>query len=87
MHITTWGYSVRKGYAEAVKWFLMAAKQCLAKAQHNLGLSYENGEGVNWDYAKAVKWYRKAAEQDYALAQVLLGLTYFSGEGHYAIKE
>ena len=31
--------------------------------QFNLGIMYENGEGVPQDYKEAVKWYTKAAEQ------------------------
>ena len=34
-----------------------------AQAQYNLGLMYDNGEGVPEDDGEAVKWYRKAAEQ------------------------
>ena len=38
-------------------------------AQYNLGLMYNNGDGVPQDYKEAVKWYRLAAEQGYAKAQ------------------
>ena len=34
-----------------------------AYAQYNLGVMYDNGQGVQQDYKEAVKWYRKAAEQ------------------------
>ena len=52
-----------------------------AAAQFNLGVMYQNGEGVSKDNVEAVKWYRKAAEQgdDYAL--VNLGAMYRQGEG------
>ena len=40
-----------------------------ARAQFNLGLMYEGGQGVAQDYAEAAKWWRKAAEQDEAAAQ------------------
>ena len=52
-----------------------------AGAQVNLGLMYEQGQGVRQDYAQAVQWYRKAAEQGYAGAQVNLGLMYEQGQG------
>ena len=60
---------------------LQAAKQGNAKAQVNLGLMYEQGQGVRQDYAQAVQWYRRAAEQGYADAQVNLGLMYANGQG------
>ena len=34
-----------------------------ASAQFNLGVMYDNGEGVPEDDAEAVRWYRMAAEQ------------------------
>ena len=39
------------------------AEQGDAKAQFNLGVIYDNGEGVPEDDAEAVKWFRMAAEQ------------------------
>ena len=68
-------------YAEAVKWYRMAAEQGDAKAQTNLGLMYYNGTGVTQDYAEAMKWYRLAAEQGVAGAQNNLGLMYNKGDG------
>jgi hypothetical protein len=50
-------------------------------AQHNLGVRYEDGEGVRQDYAEALKWYRKAAESGYAPSQVNLGRMYANGTG------
>ena len=76
-----YGEGVLQDYAEAVKWFLRAAKRGHADAQNNLGLMYDYGEGVPQDYAEAVKWYRRAAEQGYALAQSNLGFMYEDGTG------
>jgi TPR repeat protein len=45
------GYGVPQDYAEAVRWYRLAAGQGNAKAQYNLGLMYYNGEGVPQDYA------------------------------------
>ena len=70
------GEGVPQDYAEAVKWYRLAAEQGHAKAQYNLGLMYDNGEGVPQDYAEAVKWYRLAAEQGDAAAQTNLGCMY-----------
>ena len=52
-----------------------------AIAQFNLGLMYDNGEGVPEDDTQAVKWYRLAADQGNAFAQFFLGLMYTKGEG------
>ncbi len=59
----------RGDYATAIREFCPLAKQGHAKAQHNLGVMYENGQGVPQDDAEAVKWYHKAAEQGHATAQ------------------
>ena len=45
------------------------AEQGYAKAHYNLGVMYENGEGVPEDDKEAVKWYTKSAEQGLADAQ------------------
>ena len=37
------------------------------RAQYNLGVMYDTGQGVPQDYAAAVSWYRKAAEQELAM--------------------
>ena len=71
----------QKNYTQAVKWFRKAAEQGYAGAQHNLGVCYCNGWGVEMDYYEAVKWFRKAAEQGYASAQCSLGVCYEYGQG------
>ena len=53
---------------------LQAAAQGNAAAQFNLGVMYENGQGVRRDDAEAVKWYRQAAAQGLAKAQSNLGV-------------
>ena len=68
-------------YSEAVSWYRKAAEQGYAKAQFNLGVMYENGEGVAQDYFEAINWYRKAAEQGNAYAQCNLGYMYENGIG------
>ncbi len=71
----------RKDYSQALRYWKQCAEEGNAVAQYNLGVMYENGEGVPQDYAEAVKWYRKAAEQGYASAQYNLGVMYDNGEG------
>ena len=58
-----------------------AAEQGHAAAQFNLGVMYDNGDGVPEDDAEAVRWYHQAAEQGLALAQSNLGVMYENGEG------
>ena len=60
---------------------LKAAAQGDAAAQYNLGVMYDNGEGVAEDDIKAVAWYQKAADQGYAGAQTNLGWMYVKGKG------
>ena len=60
---------------------LQLAERGNAQAQFNLGMMYENGQGVRQDDAEAFKWYQQAAEQGYAPAQVLLGAMYKNGQG------
>ena len=60
---------------------LQAAEQGFAAAQYNLGVMYDNGQGVRQDDAQAVYWYRKAAEQGNVEAQHNLGAVYVNGQG------
>jgi len=64
-----------------MKWYRLAAEQGNAIAQANLGVMYEDGEGVPQDYKEAAKWYRLAAEQGEADAQLFLANLYSTGKG------
>ena len=75
------GQGVPQDYADAMKWYRLAADQGDEDAQNNLGVMYAKGQGVPQDYAEAVKWYRMAAEQGEAVAQNNLGLMYDEGQG------
>jgi len=50
-----------------------------AVAQYNLGVKYDNGQGVPKDHKEAVKWWRLAADQEHADAQFSLGVMYNNG--------
>jgi UDP-3-O-acyl-N-acetylglucosamine deacetylase len=50
-------------------------------AQNNLGVRYNNGEGVEQDYERAMEYYELAADQGHAKAQNNLGSCYFYGNG------
>ena len=45
---------------EAIKWYLMSAKQGHTLAQSNLGGIYGNGRGVAQDYVQAHMWFNLA---------------------------
>jgi len=68
-------------YAEAVRWFRIAADEGYPPAQYALGRMYGSGQGVAQDIEQALAWYRKAADQDYAVAQYALARIYQVGEG------
>jgi TPR repeat protein len=68
-------------YATALREWTPLAEQGHAGAQNNLGVMYDNGEGVPQNYKTAFKWYTLAAEQGYADAQYNLGVMYANGEG------
>jgi hypothetical protein len=75
------GHGVTQDYAEAIKWYRLAAAQDDAKAQYYIGVMYYNGQGVTQDYAEAIKWYRLAAAQGDAKAQYNIGVMYYKGQG------
>lgn len=67
--------------SEAIKWWQRAADLGSKCAQHNLGLMYYLGRGVEQDYQAAFMWYLKAAKQGSGEAQNSLGAMYFDGLG------
>ena len=71
----------RGDYKTAHRLWLPLAEQGHASAQFNLGLMYEDGQGVPQDYKEALKWYRLSAEQGIADAQFNLGVMYEDGLG------
>ena len=52
-----------------------------ADAQHNLGVLYYNGHGVEQSYEAAVEFYDQAAQQGHPSAMNNLGHMYANGEG------
>ena len=71
----------RGDYATALREWRPLAEPGDARAQFDLGLLYENGDGVPRDYAKAHQWYEKSAAQGGAKAQFYLGMQCAFGEG------
>jgi putative methionine-R-sulfoxide reductase with GAF domain len=52
-----------------------------AGAQYQMGVRYDEGEGVLKDDAQAVQWFQRAADQGNVDAQAHLGAYYWAGRG------
>ena len=50
------GQGIPRSYAEAVKWYQLAAYQGHSGAQNNLGMMYADGKGVRRNYTEAYVW-------------------------------
>ena len=87
--LPSWGADFDKGltaynngdFATALKEWKPLAEQGNAAAQFDLGMMYDDGNGVPQDYNEAVRLYRLAAEQGIAQAQYNLGGMYGIGKG------
>jgi uncharacterized protein len=55
---------VAKNYSEAMHFFRKAADLGDTQAMSNIGVMYDNGEGVPKNAAEAARWYKKAADRD-----------------------
>ena len=74
-------YGFDKNLPEGVKYIRMGAERGYAKAQNDLGVMYDNGNGVPQDTKKAFDLCMQAAVQGLATAQHNVGYAYYSGEG------
>jgi TPR repeat protein len=54
---------VPRDYAEALKWYRLAADQGDPHAQYNVGFLYFKGEGVPRDCVRAYMWWTLSAAQ------------------------
>ena len=59
------GQGVPQDYAEAVRWYRLAAVQGNTNAQYNLGVMYEEAQGVALDYVRAHTWFNLSAASGY----------------------
>jgi TPR repeat protein len=75
------GRGVSQDYAEALRWYRMAADRGEPGAEDALGYMYLKGQGVPQDYAQAFQWYRRAAEHGDRKGQFDLGKAYDEGVG------
>lgn len=73
--------SERGDYATALKNWQPLAQHGDPKAQFNLGLMYEKGQGVPQNYSEATYWYRRSAEQGDPGAQYNLSIMYQHNRG------
>jgi TPR repeat protein len=71
----------KQSYIEALNLFYVLAKEGDNKAQYNVALMYENGQGVKADINQARQWYEKAAKGGNAKAAYNLARLYQSLEG------
>ena len=60
---------------------ILSAESGDAASQYQLGLLYDEGDGIEEDHEKALNWYSKSAEQGYAKAQANLSEIYLLDEG------
>ena len=58
-----WGVDVARDYAEAARWYRLAADRGIAEAQFRLGLLYTAGNGVPQDPLAAHMWLNLAASK------------------------
>jgi hypothetical protein len=68
-------------YETAVRGFLPLAKQGDLAAQYQMGLIYNNGDGVSQSYREASAWFRRAAEGGHGGARIALGQLFLHGRG------
>jgi hypothetical protein len=61
--------------------WLPLAKAGDARAQYQLGVMYQRGEGVDADTTEAARWYGLAADQGYAPSKINLARLHHTGDG------
>ena len=67
--------------SDEVRRYYDLAQQGNADAQYNLGVCYEQGDGVPQDYRQAAFWYTRASQQGNAKAMYNLGVLHYNGTG------
>lgn len=72
---------MRHDYSRAVAEWQPLAERGNPRAQNNMGMLYQNGEGVKRNYAAAIDWYRRAADRGNVEAYNNLGIMYDHGMG------
>lgn len=80
-HMYEEGLGVRQSYADAMRWYRMAASSELPEAQYNIGLLYYAGYGVSANPREALRWFRLAASQNLPDAQFMMGRIFHQTDG------
>jgi TPR repeat protein len=75
------GQIIPQNYAEAMKWYTLAAENGDSESQSELAVLYFTGRGGVQDLEKAFFWFEKSARQGLAVAQYSLGIMYYTGSG------
>lgn len=75
------GRGVPRNFAEAAKWYRLAADQGVVEAQCNLGQMCQVGEGVDQSCKEAIHLFQSAADKGDAQAQHSLGEMHREGLG------
>jgi len=58
------GEGIEQNYAEALRWYRLAADQGDEESQYRIGMMYAEGRGVEQDLSEAAKWFRVSVEDD-----------------------
>ncbi|MCG7548045.1 tetratricopeptide repeat protein [Pseudoalteromonas sp. Of7M-16] len=66
---------------QALRWYQVAAKNGSRDALNNLGMMYNNGDGVDIDYSRAKSYFEQAVELGSRLSFGNLGSLYELGKG------
>ena len=66
------GHCPEQKYAEALRWFMLAAAQGYPDALFSVGHMHEHGHGVRAEKAEAIRWYRLAASAGHTRAAFIL---------------
>jgi len=75
------GVTVPQNFAEAMRWYSLAANQGDDWAMNDIGKMYLLGQGVSRSYAEAAGWLRDAADRGNAVAMIGIATMYWKGEG------
>ena len=79
--VVAYFYKGRKDFNKTLAHLRIAADRGNARAQNELGVMYNKGEGAQQNDTKAVEWYFKSANQGFDRAQANLGWAYYEGKG------
>jgi uncharacterized protein len=75
------GQTIPQNYAEAMKWYTLAAENGDKESQSELAVLYFTGRGGVQDLQKALFWFEQSARQGMAVAQYSLGIMHYTGSG------